>query len=118
MSYLGRDRYPYSECGFLGFNATHPRIADFFQRMRALYLTGEIFSLAEWHDSWLWDHVRWEFERTGIRFRNISGAASGAEHPFVNCGLGEFFDHLKGPDRKAYGRSVTEDFILRKEPRT
>jgi hypothetical protein len=118
MSYLGRDRQTFdcSECGFLGFNAAHPRIADYLQRVRSLYLTGEIFSLRQRHDSWLWDEVRREFERTGTKFRDISGAASASEHPFINCGLGEFFDHLKGPDRKKIGRSPKEDYILRKEP--
>jgi hypothetical protein len=116
MSYLGRDCAPYSECGFLGFNAVHPRLADYFQRMRELYLTGEIFSLEQWHDSWLWDAVRKEFERIGTKFRNISGPAATTEHPFINCGLGEFFDHLKGPNRKERGRSLKEDYILRQQP--
>lgn len=116
MSYLGRDKF-FSECGFLGFNPGHPRIRDFFARMRTLYLTGEIFSLEQWHDSWLWDVVRREFEQEGTSFRNISGAASGTPHPFINSGLGQFFDHLKGPTRKVLGRSQKEDYILRKDPR-
>ena len=117
MSFLGRDSFPpespYSECGFLGFNRAHPQVDAFLERMRALYVTGEIFSLQEWHDSWLWDEVRREFERGGAKFRNISGAAAATEHPFINCGLGEFFDHLKGPEAKERGESLDSDYVLR-----
>ena len=31
-------------------------------RIIKIYTTGEIFSLQEWHDSYIWDHVRLEFE--------------------------------------------------------
>lgn len=113
MSYLGRTHFPperpYSECGFLGFNPNHPRLNAFLQRMKALYMTGEAFRFQEWHDSWLWDEVRREFEASGCVFKNISGAATHLEHPFVNCGLGEYFDHLKGPSRKQAGKSSEED---------
>jgi hypothetical protein len=120
MSYLGRDFFPpanpYSECGFLGFNRRHSELDAYLNRMRTLYTTGEIFSLAEWHDSWLWDEVRREFEAMGNKFRNISGAGAKTEHPFINCGLGEFFDHLKGPVRKQQGQSLDSDYIVRTKP--
>ena len=37
-----------------------------------IYETGEIFSLDEWHDSFIWDHVRKEFtnQKNGF-FKNI-----------------------------------------------
>jgi hypothetical protein len=114
MSYLGRTHFPedapYSECGFLAFNPAHLQTHAFLDRMKALYTTGEAFTFREWHDSWLWDEVRKEFEAKGLQFKNISGAAEDLEHPFVNCGLGEFFDHLKGDDRKKSGHSFPEDF--------
>jgi len=114
VSYLGRTHFPpnapYSECGFLGFNAHHPQLNSFLDRMKALYLTGEAFRFQEWHDSWLWDEVRKEFELRGFSFKNISGTASHLEHPFIKCGLGEYFDHLKGPQRKQNGRSFDLDF--------
>lgn len=114
MSYLGRTHFPpenpYSECGFLGFNPANGQVTNFLNRMKALYTTGEAFRFQEWHDSWLWDEVRKEFEAQGFRFKNISGAASHLEHPFINCGLGTFFDHLKGPERKQTGKSFDEDY--------
>jgi len=113
MSYLGRTSFPkgapYSECGFLGFNAAHKNVDQFLNRMLEIYSSGEIFSLEQWHDSWIWDVVRREFEQMGIAFKNISGPASDLEHPFINCGLGDYFDHLKGPARKKAGSSFVTD---------
>ena len=66
FSYLGRTSFPpknpFSECGFIVFNLIHPDFHNFMQRMIQIYLSGEIFSIQQWHDSWIWDHVRNEFE--------------------------------------------------------
>ena len=110
MSYLGREKN-YSECGFLGFNLLHTEFKNFINRMTDIYSTGEIFSLNEWHDSWVWDYVRKEFEDRKIKFRNISNKGFSHYHPFINSGLEEYFDHLKGPTRKKEGKSRDEDYI-------
>lgn len=113
MSYLGRTSFPkgapYSECGFLGFNAENKNLDLFLSRMLEIYSSGEIFSLEQWHDSWIWDVARREFEKIGHPFKNISGEACELEHPFINCGLGDYFDHLKGPARKKAGSSFASD---------
>lgn len=117
MSYLGRNFPavdPYSECGFLGFNRKHPLTSSFLSRVSEVYLSGEIFSHRQWHDSWIWDQVRLDFEDKGIKFKNISGAAYVTHHPFINCELGRYFDHLKGPQRKQLGQSFASDYILAK----
>jgi len=113
MTYLGRNFPqidPYSECGFLGFNSNHPLTANFLSRVAQVYASGEIFSYHQWHDSWIWDQVRIEFENEGVKFKSISGAAYETDHPFINCELGKFFDHLKGPQRKEMGQSFPEDY--------
>ena len=113
-SYLGRTHYPpknpFSECGFIIFNLKHPKFFSYMKRIIEIYTTGEIFCIQQWHDSWIWDHTRKEFELKNIKFKNISGDYSHTEHPFVNCGLGEHFDHLKGDDRKKNGKSFEEDY--------
>ena len=117
MSYLGRNFPqvdPYSECGFLGFNNKHPFTSNFLYRVCEVYLKGEIFSHHQWHDSWIWDQIRMEFENKNIKFKNISGEAYSTDHPFINCELGTFFDHLKGPLRKKMGQSFSEDYVLRR----
>ena len=110
MSYLGR-KNNYSECGFLGFNLLHNEFKNYIYRMTDIYSTGEIFSLKEWHDSFVWDYVRKEFEERKIKFKNISGKGFEHEHPFINSGLEKYFDHLKGPIRKKEGRSRNEDYL-------
>jgi hypothetical protein len=114
MSYLGRKKFPipnpYSECGFLGFNSNHPFLHKFLYRMKEIYMSGEIFSNIEWHDSWIWDQVRCEFEKEGNIFKNLAKDIPDTHHPFINCNLGKFFDHLKGPDRKKNGKSFDHDY--------
>lgn len=111
MSYLGRtfqlsqEYKTYSECGFLAFNTKHENFINFISRMIEVYSSGEIFSMEQWHDSWVWDRVREEFENKNILFKNLSGKFANTHHPFVNTNLGKFFDHLKGPKRKLIGRS-------------
>jgi hypothetical protein len=117
MSYLGRNNFPpkgaYSECGFLAFNPKHSSTLLFLERVASIYLSGEIFAFEQWHDSWIWDRVRTEFEKEGVSFKNISGVAADTQHPFINCDLGKFFDHLKGPSRKKNGLSFDDDYRLR-----
>ena len=110
MTYLGR-KNNYSECGFLGFNLHHAEFTNFINRMTDIYVTGEIFSLNEWHDSWIWDYVRLEFEKKKTKFKNISNKGFNHEHPYINSGLGEIFDHLKGPTRKKNGWSQEKDYL-------
>jgi len=114
MSYLGRDNFPidgaYSECGFLGFNINNILTKEFLNRVAQVYITGEIFKYKQWHDSWIWDQIRIEYEKKNVHFKNISGKASKTEHPFINCDLGIYFDHLKGPERKKNGKSFDADF--------
>jgi len=114
MSYLGRTKFPpdapYSECGFLGFNPFHRSLDEFLNRMKSLYISGEALGFEQWHDSWLWDQTRLEFSQRGNEFLNLSGKYENTEHPFINSGLGKYFDHLKGPIRKKQGHSFSEDY--------
>lgn len=112
-SYLGRNSFPkpnpYSEGGWYGFNLKHPQIQDFICDLSELYTTGELFTLKEWHDCMAFDAIRANYENTGVEFKNLSEGIEDLEHPFVNCGLEEYFDHLKGPERKRLGRSKETD---------
>jgi len=110
MSYLGR-KNAYSECGFLGFNLNQKKTREYINRMIEIYKNGEIFSLDQWHDSFIWDHVRVEFQNEfQTKFKDISGDGNEKEHVYINTGLDEFFDHLKGPQRKTEGQSSSEDY--------
>lgn len=108
-SYLGRTAFPqpvpYSECGFVAFNYRREAARDFINDFISAYESGEIFLNPEWHDCVAFDVLRNRYESDGHEFRNLSGEFSGEEHPFVKCVLGNYFDHLKGPQRKIRGRS-------------
>lgn len=115
FAYLKR-KGKYSECGWLMFRrgaAASALIANLCD----LYRTDELFDLAEWHDSWAFDHVRkWMEDRGLIRCASLSGGHEASSHPLVNGPLGSRFDHLKGR-RKAEGRSRKSDLTTtRTEP--
>jgi hypothetical protein len=112
-SYLGRNSFPkpnpYSEGGWYGFNLNHPQVENFILNLSELYTTGELFTLKEWHDCMAFDKIRMNYESAGGKFKNLSAGIEDLEHPFINCGLEEYFDHLKGPERKRLGRSRDTD---------
>lgn len=108
FGYLGRS-WKYSECGYVAYNRSHPATEAFVRAVADMYRTGSIFSLKEWHDSYVFDVVREHFEqRMGVRTHNISQDVADLDHVFVNCELGRYIDHLKG-GRKGEGRSRHTD---------
>lgn len=100
IAYLARPGY-HSECGWIGYNLEIPGVRQFIARFAALYQTGEVFKLGEWHDSWVFDWLRKRMPE--VTSWPIPHKNSG--HPFVYSELGKYMDHLKGA-RKASGVSV------------
>lgn len=94
MSYLGRSNY-HSECGLLWFNLMNTTTEKYIRRVVELYNTNDIYKLEEQHDSFVWDFVRQEFQRSrdkGLdrRFRNL------AEHVTERVQGGHIFNYLYG----------------------
>ena len=108
-SYLGRENFPkpnaYSECGFVGYRLTNSRSVSFLEDFEGLYLNGDIFLLTEWHDSYIFDVLRYKYQDEGHDFKNLVEGLPESDHPFMQSPLSEFFDHLKGPERKQRGYS-------------
>jgi hypothetical protein len=103
MTYLGRGNQ-YSECGFLGFNMKHPYTKRYAKEMQNMYTEEKLFKLIEWHDSYIWDHVRIKFESEyGVTNLNIGDGGNG--HVQARSCLGPIYDHTKGPNRKVEGFS-------------
>ena len=102
LTYLGRGSQ-YSECGFLGFNMQHPETKNFARAMKEMYDKDKLFNLIEWHDSYIWDHVRKEFEEKGVNNYNIGDGGKG--HVQARSCLGPIYDHTKGTQRKIVGFS-------------
>lgn len=112
FGYLKRAK-KYPECGFLMIRRNAAG-AELVRNLVWLYTTGELFDLAEWHDSWAIEHVRAFMERNGqLRCVSLSGGAEGTGHPFINGPLGSRMDHCKG-DRKKAGRSRPADLKIKR----
>jgi hypothetical protein len=108
FSYLGRDQFQYSECGFMGF-ALCPETRAFIDDFWSLYETDALFTQPQWHDSWLFDRLR--EQRPPAWFYNIS-AGVGGTHVWLGTRLIERLDHWKGPAAKAMKRSITDQEAL------
>ena len=70
MVYLGRKEI-HSCASFLGWNLNHPRWREFFNQYWAIYFTGTVFALNEWHDSFVVDFLRESLQLPAV---NISEA--------------------------------------------
>jgi hypothetical protein len=112
ISWLDR-RGMHPECGFYMINTAHARHAEIFGEFESMYRDNRLFSLKEWHDSYVLQQV---VARTGAPAKSLSGRWQKVGHPLINGPLGQWFDHLKG-NRKEHGRSRPNDlFAMRQEP--
>lgn len=110
VTYLGRLEQ-YSECGFVVYHMENQLMNDFWETFINLYKNDTIYELDEWHDSYVFDVVRKVYEVRGMENHNLTPTYVRG-HPFINCILGDYMDHLKGP-RKDRGRSPKHERHLR-----
>jgi len=114
LCFPGRSR-KFTECGLYGMHRTEPAVKAWLAEFQLMYDEAEsgIFTLAEWHDSYVFDAVR---KRHALRELNWTAHLQmGEGHPLINCEWGAYIDHLKG-ERKSLGRSQSSDLrIHRKE---
>lgn len=103
----------YPECGFVMYRIDRPRVQLFLDLFRKTYESGEIFSLAEVHDSFVFFVILQGMMREqGLKANNLGRGAEKCWHPFVNSPLAQYMDHLKGDERKKAGTSAKADFIV------
>lgn len=110
LCFLGR-KNKYSECGLYALNLKYAQTKNFLAKFQEYYDHAEqgIFTLAEWHDSFVFDEVR---RQVPLReFDWSAGIVSGEGHPLINSPWGAFLDHLKGA-RKDAGRSYHKDLLV------
>ena len=110
LCYLGRQG-KYSECGLYAMNLNGANTKTFLQKFQRCYDDAEngIFTLAEWHDSFVFDAVRKQCELRELDWS--LGMITGEGHPLINSEWGAYLDHLKGK-RKQAGRSLKKDLIV------
>lgn len=114
LGFLGREG-KYTECGLYSMNLRSPAIQNFLREFQRMYDDADngIFTLAEWHDSFVFDAVRAKF-RNQLKECNWSkGIVTGEGHPLINSEWGAYLDHLKG-DRKDLGRSKDKDLKIKR----
>ena len=113
ITYLGRGEKYHSECGWVGYNLANPATRDFIHQFVAMYDQDRIFDEAEWHDSYIWDVVRKQYQANNTFFNlNPSWEDKGlAGHPFINSELGLYMDHVKG-ERKLQGMSRPKEVVM------
>lgn len=114
LCYLGRQN-KFSECGLYAMNLASPKVLVFLQKFQHMYDQADdgIFTLAEWHDSFVFDAVRRSVQLNELDWSYDLIVGEG--HPLINCEWGKYLDHLKG-ERKSLGHSKAKDLkVLRQE---
>jgi hypothetical protein len=113
ICFLGR-KGKYTECGLYAMNLKSEKVRRFLAKFQRYYDDAEngIFTLEEWHDSYVFDAVRKLFDLNELDWS--SHLIAGEGHPLINSEWGAYLDHLKG-DRKQAARSKLSDL---KVPRT
>lgn len=112
LCFLGR-KGKYTECGLYAMNLRSQNCQDFLKEFQRFYDHAEegIFTLAEWHDSYVFDAVR---KKVTCNELDWSGhLITGEGHPLINSEWGAYLDHLKG-SRKAIGKSKPKDLTLQR----
>jgi hypothetical protein len=115
LCFLGRQG-KFSECGLYAMNLRSASTIAFLQEFQRFYDDAErgIFTLDEWHDSFVFDAVR---QHTSCQERDWSShLITGEGHPLINSEWGAYLDHLKG-DRKHLGRSTNKDLKIKRSER-
>jgi len=111
VSYLGRKDWDHSECGFMAFNMAHHGAKEIIDFMITYYQQNLIFSLSQWHDSYLFDVARKNFEDQGQKNLNLSENIKG-NNVWAHTPLGGFSEHWKGVEAKQRKKPLTDDELF------
>jgi hypothetical protein len=114
IGFLGREG-KYTECGLYSMNLRSALVQNFLREFQRMYDDADngIFTLAEWHDSFVFDAVRTKFNNQLQEYNWSAGIVKGEGHPLINSEWGAYLDHLKG-DRKTAGRSKSTDLKVKR----
>lgn len=107
-SYLGRKDWDHSECGFMIFNLKKGG-KEFLDKMVSMYINDEVLTLAQWHDSFVFDIIMQEFNQANGKnvFLNISKNIAGRD-VFEKTSLAEFMVHHKGPKKMKPNNNIID----------
>ena len=113
LCFLGREG-KFSECGLYSINLHKKQAKRFLTRFQQYYDDAEngIFTLDEWHDSFVFDAVRKDIPLNALDW--AKGLIKGEGHPLINSQWGAYLDHLKGA-RKKEGKSLSTDLVVQRK---
>lgn len=122
ITYVGRGKgsATWPECGFYGMNLRDPVCQEFLAEFERMYEDADngIFTLPEWHDSYVFGHILNNMKRTAPNVLDYTAQTvlqtaktGGGGHPLINTKLGQWIDHLKG-ERKKLGKSKSTDISV------
>lgn len=122
ITYVGRGKgsQTWPECGFYGLNLNNLTCKEFLKEFERYYEDADngIFTLDEWHDSYVFGHILDEFKKSNPNvldysegIYNKTAKTGGGGHPLINSKLGQFIDHMKGA-RKQTGKSLAKDLLV------
>ena len=122
ITYVGRGKgsQTWPECGFYGLNLNNKTCIDFIRKFEWMYEVAEegIFTLEEWHDSYVFGHILNEMKKDFPNVHDYSAdmymreaKTGGGGHPLINGPLGKWIDHMKG-GRKKKGKSDSKDIMV------
>ena len=122
ITYVGRGKgsQTWPECGFYGLNLNSNICQAFLKEFELYYEQAEngIFTLDEWHDSFVFGHILNNFKGSAPNVLDYSAEmylkeakSGGGGHPLINSVLGKWMDHMKGV-RKDEGRSRSKDIMV------
>jgi len=121
ITYVGRGKgsQTWPECGFYGLNKNHPVAHTFMEDFEQMYEDADngIFKLEEWHDSYVFGEILKKYKQFKAEHDYSAdmylreAKTGGGGHPFINCVLGRYFDHMKGV-RKEEGKSRRKDLMV------
>ena len=107
LSFVNRMPARFTETSIMIWNTHHPLHNQWCQTYRAMYDEDKIFEYSAWHDCIAFDETTFPMMKAGmIECMDLGyGEWKRSKHPLVVGPLGQYFDHLKGPSRKAKGFS-------------
>lgn len=95
VSYLGRNDWPHSECGWLAFDLENGGGLAINAMINA-YINDDVFKEKEWHDSWIWDALVLK----KMSCTNLTPDARGMD-VWPQSPMGKWSTHYKGPAAKS-----------------
>lgn len=103
ISYLNREFWRYSECGFVGYNREAEGATELLAAVKGMYVSGAFHSLSEWGDSFVWDVCRRQIyggDKHPLLHRLVEEKDVTGINVWPRSPLGRWMTHHKGPSRK------------------